>query len=190
MLDDTIVNIIRRRNMDTDDKLRAVKWRQVVASVDWLTSQFKPGSQFQIYMFNNEAQAGHQGQRGRPGSRRTMRPSLTRQSACCAGRHRRTARIRVPRSKCVTACRRHPDNIILLVDSLPTMMESDDQSQDGHRVASESACTDRSIRELPSGIPVNILLFPMEGDFDAAIAYWTLAYGTGGSFMAVSRDWP
>jgi len=34
------------------------------------------------------------------------------------------------------------------------------------------------------------LLFPMEGDYDAAIAYWTLAYGTGGSFMAVSRDWP
>ena len=41
-----------------------------------------------------------------------------------------------------------------------------------------------------SGIPVNILLFPMEGDYDAAIAYWTLAYGSGGSFMAVSRDWP
>ena len=27
-------------------------------------------------------------------------------------------------------------------------------------------------------------------DYDAAIAYWTLAYGSGGSFMAVSRDWP
>ena len=25
-------------------------------------------------------------------------------------------------------------------------------------------------RELPSGIPVNIMLFPMEGDFDAAVA--------------------
>jgi predicted RNase H-like nuclease (RuvC/YqgF family) len=49
MLDDTIVNIIRRRNMSEQDKLRAVKWRQVVASVDWLTSQFKPGSKFQIY---------------------------------------------------------------------------------------------------------------------------------------------
>ena len=35
MLDDTIVNIIRRRNMADEDKLRAVKWRQAVASVDW-----------------------------------------------------------------------------------------------------------------------------------------------------------
>ena len=56
MLDDTIVNIIRRRNMPIDEKLRAVKWRQVVASVDWLTAQFQPGSEFQIYMFNNEVE--------------------------------------------------------------------------------------------------------------------------------------
>jgi len=53
MLDDTIVNIIRRRNMPIDEKLRAVKWRQVVASVDWLTAQFRPGSEFQMYIFNN-----------------------------------------------------------------------------------------------------------------------------------------
>jgi len=56
MLDDTIVNIIRRRNMSVDQKLRAVKWRQVVASVDWLTAQFRQGSEFQIYMFNNDVE--------------------------------------------------------------------------------------------------------------------------------------
>ena len=55
MLDDTIINIIRRRNMPVDDKLRAVKWRQAVASVDWLTAQFAPGSEFQIYMYNTTA---------------------------------------------------------------------------------------------------------------------------------------
>src|SRR5690606_38361671 len=43
---------------------------------------------------------------------------------------------------------------------------------------------------VPSGIPVNILLYPMEGDYNAAIAYWLLAYRTGGSFMSVSEDWP
>ena len=53
MLDDTIVNIIRRRNMSVEEKLRAVKWRQVVASVDWLSAQFQPGAEFQMYMFNN-----------------------------------------------------------------------------------------------------------------------------------------
>jgi hypothetical protein len=46
------------------------------------------------------------------------------------------------------------------------------------------------VRELPSGIPVNIMLFPMEGDFDAPISFWSLALTSGGSFLTVSRDWP
>jgi hypothetical protein len=45
-------------------------------------------------------------------------------------------------------------------------------------------------REVPSGVPVNILLYPMEGDYNASIAYWLLAYRTGGSFMSISKDWP
>ena len=82
-----------------------------------------------------------------------------------------------------------PDNIILLVDGMPTMA---------------AATTDRDVvganerlnlfsgaaRQLPSGIPVNIMLFPMEGDFDAPISFWSLALTTGGSFLTVSRDWP
>ena len=48
----------------------------------------------------------------------------------------------------------------------------------------------RAARELPSGIPVNVMLFPMEGDFDAPISFWSLALTTGGSFLTVSRDWP
>ena len=48
----------------------------------------------------------------------------------------------------------------------------------------------RATRQLPSGIPVNIMLFPMEGDFEAPISFWSLALVTGGSFMTVSRDWP
>ena len=40
------------------------------------------------------------------------------------------------------------------------------------------------------GVPINILLYPMEGDYYAAIAYWLLAYQTGGSFMSISKDWP
>ena len=57
MLDRKIVNIIRRRNMDDAAKLRSLKWRQAVASVDWLSAQFLPDSKFQIYTFNTEAKA-------------------------------------------------------------------------------------------------------------------------------------
>ena len=43
---------------------------------------------------------------------------------------------------------------------------------------------------LEQHIPVNVLLYPMEGDYNASIAYWLLAYRTGGSFMSISKDWP
>jgi hypothetical protein len=48
----------------------------------------------------------------------------------------------------------------------------------------------RAVRELPSGVPINIMLFPMEGDFDAPISFWSLALTSNGSFLTVSRDWP
>ena len=188
MLDDTIVNIIRRRNMSTRDKLRAVKWRQVVASVDWLTSQFKPGSEFQIYIFNNEVEPVIKGSDG---------TWLKADDAIQLDEALRVLRRTTPENgtniraayEVASMLTPRPDNIILLVDGLPTMMES---TSNRRMVTGRERMSmhGRSIRELPGGIPVNILLFPMEGDFDAAIAYWTLAYGTGGSFMAVSRDWP
>jgi hypothetical protein len=188
MLDDTIVNIIRRRNMSDQDKLRAVKWRQVVASVDWLTSQFKPGSKFQIYMFNNEVEPVIKGSDGTwleadDGSKLDEALRVLRRTTPENGTNLRAA------YEIAAKLTPRPDNIILLVDGLPTMMES---TTNRRMVTGRDRMSmhGRSIRELPSGIPVNILLFPMEGDFDAAIAYWTLAYGTGGSFMAVSRDWP
>jgi hypothetical protein len=46
------------------------------------------------------------------------------------------------------------------------------------------------VRGLPAGIPVNVILFPMEGDPVAASAFWKLAQATGGSFMSLSEDWP
>ena len=82
-----------------------------------------------------------------------------------------------------------PDNIILLADGLPTMDEA---------VARRATVSGRerirlftdAKRELPGGVPVNILLYPLEGDYEAAILYWSLAFDTGGSMISVSRDWP
>jgi hypothetical protein len=173
MLDDTIVNIIRRRNMAEADKLRAVKWRQVVASVDWLTSQVQPvikGSGGTWLEADDATKLDE--------AIRVLRRTPPENGTNLRAAYEIAAEL-TPR----------PDNIILLVDGLPTMMES---TTNRRMVTGRDRMSmhGRSVRELPSGIPVNILLFPMEGDYDAAIAYWTLAYGSGGSFMAVSRDWP
>jgi len=39
-------------------------------------------------------------------------------------------------------------------------------------------------------VPVNVIMFPMEGDPMAAAAFWNLARTSGGAFLSPSRDWP
>lgn len=188
MLDSTIVNIIRRRNMADAEKLRAVKWRQVVASVDWLTAQFAPGSEFQIYMYNNTAEPVIKGSEG---------VWLKADDATQLDEAIRVLRRTPPENgtnmqaayDVVNSLSPRPDNIILLADGLPTMDSPDDDRRTvtgGERLNMHG----RAIRAIPSGIPVNIFLYPLEGDYEAPFYYWLLAYQSGGSFISVSRDWP
>jgi hypothetical protein len=188
MLDSTIVNIIRRRNMSLADKLGAVKWRQTVASVDWLTAQFAPESEYQIYMFNNEAVPVVKGSAGlwlKSDNATQIDEAIRvlRRTAPENGTNMRAA------FRVASELSPPPDNIILLADGLPTM---DRPISNQATVSGQDRFVyhHQAVRELPSGIPVNIFLYPLEGDYEAPILYWILAYRTGGSFISVSRDWP
>ena len=64
MLADDVVDVIRRRTLPIEDQLRSRKWRQVIATVDWLTAQFRPDDLYQIYMFNNVAEPVIRGTEG------------------------------------------------------------------------------------------------------------------------------
>ena len=188
MLDEKIVNIIRRRNMPVDDKLRAVKWRQAVASVDWLTAQFVPGSEFQIYLYNTEAEPVIEGSDG---------VWLKADDATQLDEALRVLRRTVPEGgtnmkaamQVITSLNPWPDNVILLADGLPTM----DQPTSNKRTVSgrdRARFFTNAVNELPSNIPVNVFLYPLEGDYEAPFLYWLLAYRSGGSFISVSKDWP
>jgi hypothetical protein len=188
MLDDTIVNIIRRRNMPIDEKLRAVKWRQVVASVDWLTAQFLPGSEFQMYMFNNEVEPIIKGSEGvwlkaDDATQLDEAMRVLRRTAPEGGTNMKAA------MNIVLSMTPPPDNIILLVDGLPTMDGPTSKSKTVSG-AERRRLFSNALRELPSNIPVNIFLYPLEGDFEAPFLYWLLAYRSGGSLISVSKDWP
>jgi hypothetical protein len=82
-----------------------------------------------------------------------------------------------------------PDNIFLLTDGLPTMGAKRPWIK---RVSSDKRRNlfNDAVRQLPPGVPVNIILLPMEGDPLAADAYWRLAKRSKGSFFSPARDWP
>lgn len=188
MLDDTIINIIRRRNMPLDDKLRAVKWRQAVASVDWLTAQFEPGSEFQIYMYNTTAEPVIEGSDGvwlkaDDATQLDEAVRVLRRTAPEGGTNLKAA------MEVVTSLNPWPDNVILLADGLPTM---DEPTTNKRTVSGRDRVRyfSSAVRELPSGIPINVFLYPLEGDYEAPFLYWLLSYRQGGSFISVSKDWP
>ena len=188
MLDDTIVNIIRRRNMPVDDKLRAVKWRQAVASVDWLTAQFAPGSEFQIYMYNTTAEPVIEGSEGvwlkaDDATQLDEAVRVLRRTAPEGGTNLKAA------MEVVTSLNPWPDNVILLADGLPTM---DEPTTNKRTVSGRDRVRyfSNAVRELPSGVPINVFLYPLEGDYEAPFLYWLLSYRQGGSFISVSKDWP
>jgi len=188
MLHETIVNIIRRKNLPESEQLLSRKWRQVVASVDWLTSQFRPNSEYQIYMFNNVTQPVIKGTDG---------VWLKADDGTQLDEAIRTLRRTVPKNgtnmysafQVIRDMNPRPDNVILLVDSMPTMDAATTTKRvigAGERLNLFTAAT----QVIPSGIPINIMLYPMEGDSQAAASFWALALSRSGSFISVSHDWP
>src|SRR5690606_9874694 len=65
MLDDTIVNVLRMRNMSEGRKLLSEKWRRAQSTVEWLAAQLPVESDFQIYAFNTQAWPVMEGTTGR-----------------------------------------------------------------------------------------------------------------------------
>lgn len=188
MLDDSIAQVIRRRNMTDAAKRRAPKWRQVVDSVDWLTAQIPPGSQYQIYAFNSEAWSLIEGTDGQwltasDGSRLTEAVENLRNMVPSGGTSLHAA------MRALDSLSPRPDNVYLLVDGLPTMGENPPNRQ-FVTGAERMQHFNRAMRITPRGVPFNVLLYALEGDPMSAPAYWTLALESGGSMMAPSEDWP
>jgi hypothetical protein len=187
MLDETIVGIIRRRNLSTTEKIKSVKWQQVIATVNWLSTQLPQTSKFQIYTFNETAGPllkGTQGTWLEAGNVDQLNQSTD--SLDNIAPEKGTSLLNAINA--MGAMKPAPDNIFLLTDSLPTMGSSKPWRK---RVTSKKRLSlfNEAIRELPRA-PVNIILYPMEGDPLAADAYWRLAKDTRGSFFSPSKDWP
>jgi hypothetical protein len=82
-----------------------------------------------------------------------------------------------------------PDNLFLLTDGLPTQGKKPPRK---YMVTGQQRRKhfNAAMKEFPRGVPINTILFPMEGDPEAAALFWQTALNTKGAFIAPSRDWP
>jgi hypothetical protein len=188
MLDETIVNIIVRRNLDDRTKRASAKWKRTLRTVEWLTANLPVNSSLQIYTFNTQA---------RPVVAALQGKWIAARDEQTVNRMMAALNKQVPRGgtslyNAFSAAARlgpRPDNILLLTDGLPTQGE---RKSSKNRVSGKERLKlfQQAVRLLPKGVPVNTILFPMEGDPLAAVSFWTLGINTGGSFLTPTRDWP
>lgn len=188
MLADRVVNIIRMRNMDPELQRNAEKWTRALNTMDWLTSQLPVGSEYQVITFNTKAQPALPETTGKwlevaDQAQLEEVSTALREIVPANGSSLENAFTYLQTLSPI------PDNIFLITDGLPTQgatpprgtTVSGNQRQRLYREA---------VRKLPSNVPVNIILAPMEGDPLAASEFWQLAQSTRGSFMSPSSDWP
>lgn len=188
MLDETIVNVVIRRNLDERSRRAAPKWQRTLRTVEWLVANLPQNSSLQIYAFNTETapvETTLQGQwievtdKANVDSMLAALKGITPQGGTSLFHAFSAAARLAPR----------PDNILLLTDGLPTQGERTPQ-QTTISAGERLSLFHQAVGKLPAGIPVNTVLFPMEGDPMAAVSYWQLALKTNGSFLTPTRDWP
>jgi len=188
MLADRLVNVIRLRNMDPTTQRRAQKWVRALNTVDWLTAQLPPDSDYQIITFNTQATLGTAQIKddwlevADQAALEAITDQL-RNITPAGGTSLENAFLAVQDMSPL------PDNIFLITDGLPTQGKGRPR---GNTISGRDRqeLFRRAVKLLPRNVPVNIILAPMEGDPMAASEFWQLAQTTNGSFMSPSRDWP
>lgn len=188
MLDRKIVDIYRRRILPEAQQKEAKKWQRGIRTIEWILANLPKEAEFQLFTFNQDAKpafAGTQNQWLSADNKDETDAVIEGLNALVpkggTSLHKAFATIETMSPR--------PDNVFLIIDSLPTL---------GNRPPRGSNIDSRQRVELfsdavdliPTGIPVNIILFPMEGDPVAPASYWRLAQITGGSFLSPPDDWP
>ena len=188
MLADSVVNALRRRNMDDAQKRQSDKWQWTLRTTDWLLAQLPASSRFKVYLFNTSAQPAMAGTEGE---------WLDAADSLDLERTAEAMRDYLPGNgtslsnalAVINSFSDQPDNIFLLTDGLPTQGAKAPSSYMVSGKQRRNFFGD-AVEKLPRGVPINTILFPMEGDPEAAALFWQLAIDTQGAFIAPSRDWP
>jgi hypothetical protein len=189
MLDETVVNVIRLRNMPESRRLRSEKWRRTVATVDWLMAQIPPKSKFQVIAFNVKAWPIVPDSTGRwlDGSdAQALNNVVTnlRKTVPADGTSLENA------LTAMNALSPAPDNVYIITDGLPTQGAAPPLVRKTIDGDGRLKLFERALAKYPNRVPANVILMPMEGDPSAPSAYWMLAKRTNGAFLMPAKDWP
>jgi hypothetical protein len=189
MLDETVVNVLRLRNMAEPKKILAEKWRRALATTEWVAAQLPEEAEFQLFAFNTKAWPMIEGSANRwlkVNDKDSVNDALVNLNKIVptGGTSLENAFL------AISGLTPRPDSVILITDGLPTQGANPPllrKTIDGDK---RLELFQDAVKRIPKGVRINTILLPMEGDPSAPSAYWLAARRTGGSFLMPSKDWP
>lgn len=188
MLDETIVNILRRRNMSDNLKLQSPKWQRTTAIAQWVIANLPLSSDFQVLSFNQDVSpvfGTEMNQWYEVGDRISVASAVEGVGKIIPEKGTNFHSVFEVAMNMTPL----PDNIFLITDGLPT--QGDGAPTSGSITGVQRLRTFRSaVKTLVRGIPVNTFLLPLEGDPYAAGSFWRLAVISRGAYVTPARDWP
>ena len=186
MLDETLVNAIRKKNMSEAQRRTSEKWLRTVRTANWIAASLPIDSDFELITFNEKARAVLGDAQWRPSATGDhLRQAFNALDEIAPQGGTNLASL----IDLLGTLSPAPDRVFLVTDGLPTL---------GRRTPRRNTISSRDRLDLfydavnlaTPGIVFNIILLPLEGDIYAAGAYWELARSSGGSFLTPSADWP
>ena len=196
MTDERLIDIIRRKVRTDAEKRDGPKWRRTLRTARWLLHRLPAGSEVAVIAFNDEATMLH-GEGWADGrDRATLRALFDELDAMVpTGATNLEAGLR-------SLGRLSPGatDIYVVTDGLPTRSLSSPGLLSGCSRNSKGKVSGECRKLLfaaslrnsapPPGRKVHVILLPLEGDPEAAPAFWSWTAQAGGLLLAPARGWP
>ncbi|MCG8685090.1 MAG: VWA domain-containing protein [Desulfobacterales bacterium] len=197
MTDEKLIDIIRRKNGTTAVKKAGPKWQRTRSTVRWLLARVPKSSRVAVVVFNetvNTLGDGYFDARNPDLLNKVYRQvdELTPTGGTNLEKGLKKVKLM------------SPTDLYLITDGLPTKGDSryaglnpfaNCSSLLGRSDTISGECRVKLFRKTikdnsPGGATVNVILFPIEGDPDAANEFWIWAATSGGMVISPALNWP
>lgn len=197
MTDEKLIDVIRRKNGTKKEKKAGPKWQRTRKTVRWLLARVPKTSQVAVVVFNETVKtlgSGYFDARN-TGLLKTVYSQMD-DVVPTGGTNLEKG---LKKAKLMT-----PTDLYLITDGLPTKGESryaglnpfaNCSSLLGRSGTISGECRVKLFRKTikdssPRATTVNVILFPIEGDPDAANEFWVWAATSGGMVISPALNWP
>lgn len=188
MVGNTIEEAIEMQSKTDQEKRESAKWTRVVDSVRWMISALPAESSFQVLLFAEETEPLIETHSldwiYRDDSEMIQDVLDALAEVVPSGGANMERAFSVARSMSTV-----PDAVVLMTDGLPTQSDtyaSGEFVTETDRVRFFNAAA----RIAAPGIPINTILYPLEGDPASPFLFWQLADRTKGGLVSPAPSWP